>query len=230
MDNRHATFIGLYNQLADHLITLTGSNEFERFYHLIDMAAEKNAAVKMHAQQLKKYGDFRNVIEHNNEFFDEPSEGTLARFQALAKNILSPEPLLPTFQKDVRCFALNEPLATTLSYMRTNDYSQVVIHTGTKLAMLTLEGVARWLAQSSEDETVLLKKYTIEHVLTNEHDGGFGVMARSHSVYDAKNAFSRPLGTSKTRLHAILITQNGKIEEKPLGIITPWDILEDANL
>ncbi|MGH2507228.1 MAG: hypothetical protein ACRDHZ_07445 [Ktedonobacteraceae bacterium] len=228
--DRHATFIGLYNQLSDHLITLTGSNEFERFYRLIDMAAEKSAAVKLHAQQLKKYGDFRNTIEHNNEFFDEPSEGTLARFQALAKNILTPEPLLPTFQKDVHCFTPKEALSTALGYMRTSDYSQVVVHTGAKLALLTLEGIARWLAESAEDDAILLKKCSIDDVLTNEHEGGFGVMARSHSVYDAKNAFSRPLGSGKSRLHAIIITQNGKIEEKPLGIVTPWDILEDTNL
>lgn len=228
--DRHATFIGLYNQLADHLIELTGANEFERFYRLIDMAAEKNAAVKHHAQQLKKYGDFRNVIEHNNEFFDEPGDATLARFQTLTKNILSPEPLLPTFQKNVHCFSPNEPLGSALGYMRTNDYSQVVVHTGEKLALLTLEGIARWLAQSSEDETVLLKRYLIEHVLMNEHEGGFGVLGRNHSVYDAKDAFSRPIGSGKTRLHAVIITQNGKLEEKPLGIVTPWDILEDANL
>ncbi len=228
--DRHSTFIGLYNQLADHLITLTGSNQFERFYHLIDMAAEKNAAVKLHAQQLKKYGDFRNVIEHNNEFFDEPSEGTLARFQALAKSILSPEPLLPTFQKDVHCFSSSELLGSALGYMRTNDYSQVVVHNGEKLALLTLEGVARWLAQSSEDDHVLLKKSIIEHALAHENEGSFGVMGRNHSVYDAKDAFSRPLGSNKTRLHAMIITQNGKIEEKPLGIVTPWDILEDTNL
>lgn len=228
--DRHSTFIGLYNQLADHLITLTGSNEFERFYRLIDMAAEKNAAVRLHAQQLKKYGDFRNVIEHNNEFFDEPSEGTLARFQALAKNILSPEPLLPTFQKNVHCFSPTEQLGSALGYMRTNDYSQAVVHTGEKLALLTFEGIARWLAQSSEDDTVLLKKCTIDDVLMNEHEGSFSVMSRNHSIYDAKDAFSRPLGSGKTHLHAVIITQNGKIAEKPLGMVTPWDILEDANL
>lgn len=228
--DRHSTFINLYNQLADHLIILTDSHEFERFYHLIDMAAEKNAAVKQHAQQLKKYGDFRNVIEHNNEFFDEPSEGTLLRFQALVKNILSPEPLLPTFQKDIRCFSPNESLGSALGYMRTNDYSQVVVHTGEELALLTLEGIARWLAQSSEDDHVLLKTSVIEHVLTNEHEGAFGLMGRSHSVYDAREAFAHPLGSGKTRLHAVIITQNGKKGEKPLGIVTPWDILEDANL
>jgi hypothetical protein len=228
--DRHTTFIGLYNQLADHLIKLTGSNEFERFYHLIDMASEKSTAVKLHAQQLKKYGDFRNVIEHNNEFFDEPSEGTLTRFQALAQNILSPEPLLPTFQKDVHCFAPHDPLGSALSYMRASDYSQVVIYNGQKLSLLTLEGIARWLARSSEDDAVLLKKCVIEDVLSNEHEGGFGVMGRNHSVYDAKDAFSRPLGSGKTRLHAIIITQNGKVEEKPLGLVTPWDILEDTNL
>lgn len=228
--DRHSTFIGLYNQLADHLITLTGANEFERFYHLIDMAAEKNAAVKLHAQQLKKYGDFRNVIEHNNEFFDEPSEGTLGRFQALAKNILSPEPLLPTFQKDVRCFLPNEPLDSVLSYMRTNDYSQVVIRANDRLALLTLEGIARWLAQTTGDNHILLNKCVIEDVMKNEHEGGFGVMARNHSVYDAKDAFARPLGSGKTRLHAVIITQNGKLEEKPLGMVTPWDILEDTTL
>ncbi|HEY0755324.1 MAG TPA: hypothetical protein VGD98_15300 [Ktedonobacteraceae bacterium] len=226
----HSTFIELYNQLADYLIKLTSSNEFERFYHLIDMAAEKNSAVKLHAQQLKKYGDFRNVIEHNNEFFDEPSSATLARFQALAKNILSPEPLLPAFQKDVHCFSPKEQLRAALSYMRTNDYSQVVVYTGQKLALLSLEGVARWLAQSSEDETLLLKECLIEHVLVNEREGGFSVLGRNHNVYDAKDAFARPLGSGKTRLHAVIITQNGKTEEKPLGLVTPWDILEDINI
>lgn len=228
--DRHATFIGLYNQLADYLIKLTGSNEFERFYHLIDMAAERNTAVKLHAQQLKKYGDFRNVIEHNNEFFDEPSPETLARFQALAKNILSPEPLLPTFQKEVHCFSPSDPLSFVLTYMRSNDYSQAVIYNGEKLAMLTLEGIARWLSQSSENDNVLLSKCVVEHVLKNEHEGSFGIMGRNHSVYDAKDAFSHPLGSGKTRLHAVLITQNGKIGEKPLGLVTPWDILEDTNL
>jgi CBS domain-containing protein len=228
--DRHATFIGLYNQLADHLIKLTGSNEFERFYRLIDMAAERNTAVKLHAQQLKKYGDFRNVIEHNNEFFDEPSEGTLARFQALAKNILSPEPLLPTFQKEVHCFTPSDTLGTVLGYMRTHDYSQAVVHTGEKLALLTLEGVARWLSQSSTDDHILLQTCTVEDVLHNEHDGSFGVLSRNHSIYDAKDAFARPLGSGKTRLHAVIITQNGKLAEKPLGLVTPWDILEDANL
>ena len=228
--DRHSTFINLYNQLSDHLIALTGSNEFERFYRLIDIAAEKNTAVKLHAQQLKKYGDFRNVIEHNNEFFDEPSEGTLGRFQALVKNILTPEPLLPTFQKEVHCFSPKESLGTALGYMRTNDYSQVVVYTGEQLALLTLEGIARWLAQSSEDETVVLKKCIVEHVLMKEHEGGFVVLGRNRSVYDAKDAFSRPLGSGKTRLHAVIITQNGKLEEKPLGLVTPWDILEDTNL
>lgn len=228
--DRHATFIGLYNQLADHLSAITGTNEFERFYRLIDLAAEKNAAVRLHAQQLKKYGDFRNVIEHNNEFFDEPSEGTLARFQALANNILSPEPLLPTFQRDVRCFQPNESLGSTLGYMRANDYSQVVVRSDRQLALLTLEGIARWLSQSSEDDHVLLNTCTVEHVLKNEHEGCFRLMGRNHSVYDVKDAFARPLGTGKTRLHAVIITQNGKWEEKPLGIVTPWDILEDANL
>ena len=56
--DRHSTFIGLYNQLSDHLITLTGSNEFERFYHLIDMAADKNAAVRLHAQRSRNMAIF----------------------------------------------------------------------------------------------------------------------------------------------------------------------------
>jgi hypothetical protein len=81
--------------------------------------------------------------------------------------------------------------------MRTNDYSQVVVYTGERLALLTLEGVARWLAQSSEDETVLLKQCLIEHVLINEHEGGFRVLGRNHSVYDAKDAFARPLVQAK---------------------------------
>src|SRR5579859_1601047 len=226
---RYTIFLKLYNELADFLTAFADSDEYERFYRLVELASEKSSVVKLHAQELKKYGDFRNVIVHNNEFASEPTEETLERFQTLLQKIFSPEKLLPAFQKDVRCFAPSESVAVVLGYLRLTGYSQVVVQAESGLDLLTLDGIGRWISLAADDGTVLLKKSAVEEVLEHESQGNFRVMTPQQTIYDAKEAFSQRIGPRKIRLQAIIITANGSSKEKPLGLVTPWDVLEDTS-
>ncbi len=47
-------------------------------------------------------------------------------------------------------------------------------------------------------------------------------------VYDARHAFTHAIERKQPRIYAILVTQNGKPSERPLGIVIPWDLLEET--
>ena len=54
-------------------------------------------------------------------------------------------------------------------------------------------------------------------------------MARDATVFDAENAFAQLPNRDVSRLYAIIVTQNGKRTEKPLGIVTPWELLDHVD-
>ncbi len=228
--DRAQKFIELYNQLSERLTAITGINRYETFSRLIELAAQKDAAIKYEAANLKKYGDLRNAIVHNNETIAEPTELALSKFEATVKKVLSPKRLIPTFQKDIRLFSSDEPLISALKYMRGHDFSQVVVLVNDVLSLLTVEDIAKWLEQEAEEDIISIKEATIRGILLHESRDSFEIMSRNQNIYDARDSFARTIEYNKPRLFAIIITANGKMTEKPLGILTPWDLLEDSSV
>lgn len=229
--DRTDNFILMFNQISDHLSQLANIDRHEPFYHVVDLAAQKNPAVQREAAQLKKYGDLRNAIVHDSAYpgekFAEPTDATLAKFAGILNRIISPKQLFPAFQREMRCFAPNEPLVAALAYMRENGFSQVVVQQNGTLSLLTVEGVAGWLAAKAKEDIISIAEAKIGDALAFDIPDAFRVMGRSETVSHVQEAFAKAIDHKKPRLLAVIVTQNGKPNEKPLGIVTPWDLLEE---
>lgn len=212
---------------------LTGLGVDASFSQLVDCASGKNAAVRMEGARLKDYGDLRNAIVHHRayprEIIAEPSEEVVARFRKVVESVLSPKLLIPTFQREVKCFAPNDPLAEALRYMGANDYSQVVVRMEKRLSLLTVEGIASWLERNVAEDIISVRDARIADVHTFEAPNGHVIMRRNDTVYEARGAFARAIEEGRPRLFAIIVTQSGKETEAPLGIVTPWDLLDGGN-
>jgi len=230
--DRADKFVLLFNQISERLSQLANVDRHEPFYRVVDLAAQKSPAVQKQAAQLKKYGDLRNAIVHDpsypGEKFAEPTDAALARFETIVNKIVSPKQLFPIFQSNIRCFAPNEPLVAALLYMKDNDFSQVVVQEDGALSLLSVEGIAGWLAQEAKEDIISIAAAKVKDALACDIPDNFRVMSRYETVYHAQEAFAKALDHKKPRLLAIIITQNGKPTEKPIGIVTPWDLLEDA--
>lgn len=227
--DRATEFIQLYNRLAQHLSGMVHADRFTPFSQLVELAARTNTAVARFASRLRDYGDLRNVIVHYRSFPEEviaePSLEALADFRSVFETIVSPERLAPTFQRQVTVYIPEDPLLKALKDMKTNDFSQVVLMDQGHLAVLTTEGIARWLEQKATDDIISIQEATIEDAHTCDVKGSFLVMARHMTISDAHDAFTCVLERDEPRLFAVIITQNGRDTEKPLGIVTPWDLL-----
>lgn len=226
-------FLKLYNELTDYLRVITRADRSVPYTKLVDRAAEIDAPTKRVSNRLKDYGDLRNAIVHHREYPEEiiaePINDAVIQFRTIVEEIRSPKKVIPTFERTVQTFAASEPLAKALSFMLESDFSQIpVVRDGT-LTLLTVEGIAKWLEDQARHDSVVISEATIEDALRKDITSTFLVMSSDHNVYDAREAFATSLERGRPRLFAILITRSGDPRDRPIGIITPWDLLEDRS-
>ena len=232
--NRADEFVRLYNELTDRLGREARLQHHVSFVELVEQAARRNPVVRRNISLLRDYAELRNSIVHYHsypgEYVAEPTERTLERFRRLVDQITNRRRLYPTHRKDVRVFDAEEPFTDALRYMDEKDYSQVVIRKDGELKLLTAEGVAEWLQSRAKDPELNLSEYTVGQVHDSEKGEKSAVMKRTQTVDEALDLFSETaLNRRSCRIFAILVTQNGKRTEKPLGIVTAWDLLKDKD-
>jgi CBS domain-containing protein len=225
---RGEEFVNRFNELSRHLAKVSQQRPDTRFYSLVDEAAARDAAVRTYADDLKDYADLRNAIVHGtSELMAEPTEETLRRFCDILGEVLRPKQLLElSTHPPLRPFQPNDRLVDALRYMRENDFSQIVVRDGESLGLVSVEGVAQWLESESEDDIISVNDARVHDALKNEPSGSFTLLGRNRNIYDARAAFFEALNSKHPRLFAIIVTHSGRTTEKPLGIVTAWDIFE----
>ena len=228
--DRTDEFIKLYNQLDEHLAQITGEDARTPFYSLVERAVKDNLILKREEVSLKKYGSLRNLIVHDAEYPEhalaEPTERTLGHFKRIVQRLMDPV-TLNDFCEKVHTFSQDDSLLEALEHMREGDFSQVVVREKGELSLLTTEGVAKWLEQQSQEEVIRVADAVIEDALAFELPKSFHLMSRRDPLEQAQAAFLDAVERGRPRLYAVIITENGKAHETPLGVVTPWDVIED---
>ena len=226
-------FLTLYRELDEYLRRNAGQARDLPFAQRLDVLAQKHPVLRRNAAKLKDYADLRNALVHHRDpgggWIAEPSEGALREFKQIVQAILSPQKLIPQFQKsNIRLFLPQDSLVAAL-HMREHDYSQVVVQTEEKLSLLTVEGIARWLEEQAQEEIISVRDAAIADAWKYEQPENVVIMSRNQTVYDAMEIFMQAIEQRKPRIYALLITGQGKATESLLGIITPWDLLSLTN-
>lgn len=220
-------FVELYNQLAAHLAELLGDDRAP-FYALIERTRNISRTVRREEMTLKKYGDLRNLIVHGpnypREVLADPTDDTVAQFEQIAQRIIAPV-RLDAFTQQLRWFQGYDPLEDALRYMNDHDFSQVIVRDG-QLRLLTAEGITNWLQAQMKRNTFSLANVTVADALRYDLLDNFKLMRRDDTVDAAEAMFTTAIERSQPRLFAIIVTENGKPNEAPLGIVTPWDLLD----
>jgi hypothetical protein len=233
--DRAEEFVQLFNKVQDFLVSLTNRPRTIAFWQLVDAAAVQNAAVRSNSARLKQFAMLRNAIVHDAEYPPQivamPSEEALRGFKMISKQILQPRLLIPTFAAEVLCFSPNDSLADGLRYMRSTDFSQIVIkQDDRKLRMLTVEGITKWLAKELDSYDIAASRTTLGQALALEHPSCVIFMSPKQTVYDATDAFKNSVHQETTRLYAIIVTHTGTAAGSPVGFVTPWDLVHSPRL
>jgi predicted transcriptional regulator len=165
----------------------------------------------------------------NSGGIDSERERTLSRQRVMAlldavrQEILgthvTDEPLLPRFRTQLTMFLPDSHLSEALRLMDEQRYSQVVVLEHGRLRLLSCEGIVRWLLRDGTSRRTT--DIGIGELHGFEPPDTMVVHRASSTVGEAMTAF-----VTQPSLAAILVTPTGSEMEPPLGIITPWDLVE----
>lgn len=222
-------FLSTFNEIEAYLRQTLKENEQTEFKKLIDQYIDRHKAWRSDRQKLRNLADLRNVLVHQttepNQYPAVPSERTIKQLKQFCDRLINPLKVIPTFQRDVETLTPERSLTWVFQRINECDYSQFPVYAGDRfIGLLTENGITRWLAHHTVTKLTLIEceEIFIENLLPEEEVRlNCSFIARNTSVDEVIEQFSDNLF-----LEAVLITQNGKENEKLLGIATRWDILK----
>ena len=229
-----AEFNALFNELDEYLRDALHIDRPWDFMNLVNEAVRRGVVHRSVVSDLHDCKNLRNLLVHTARYphdaFAEPSEWGLQRLRQIVDEIVHPLRLVPTFRRDLRVFTPAQPLAEALGYMDQKDYSQVVVRVeGGRHVLLTLEGVARWLAGAADGGVAPVGAATVADALRYEPQGTCSYLAGDATLEEARKTFELPRHAQKrARVFAAIITQHGVASEEPLGIVTAGDLIDDG--
>jgi len=219
-------FIHEFNNLESYLKELYKAEKYISFYELIDKTKYKSSVVRDFEDFLKSAGNLRNAIIHGKEYpyklIAEPNEEFVSEFKRINKNIQKPKLALNMGSKNFHIYNITDKLEEALNDMHENDYSQIVYKTHSEYSLITRNGISKWLEANFANDIVSLKEITLEEINKYEEDN-WCFIARNSNIYEAKDKFA----DSQRKIQALIVTDKGRKHEKPLSIITHWDIGEE---
>jgi CBS domain-containing protein len=233
--DRAAEFNALFNELEEYLRRALRIDRPWDFMNLVNEAVRRGILHRGMVSDLHDCKNLRNLLVHTarypHEAYAEPSDWGLQRFREIVDQVVHPVRLVPTFQRDLRVFRPEQPLSEALRHMDEKDYSQVVVRVdGGRYALLSLEGVARWLAGTSKDGVAQLGAATVAEALAYEPGGTHIFLSGDATLEEARKAFEVTRRERKrARVYAAIITERGLETEAPMGIVTAGDLLDGGS-
>jgi hypothetical protein len=155
-------FEAAYNKI-DALLRKKVGQRSASFSSIVIDAAKKDAAVRAYKDDLLEYGDLRNAIVHDRGkapvLLADPREEFVMRIEEIWDRLSRPRTLRSLARPvPLRIFDTSEPLPEALSYMRANDFSQIVALLSCMHVILSAEGIAHWLEAKSKEDIIALSE------------------------------------------------------------------------
>jgi len=223
-------FIIAYNMIDYSLRTIYGFKRSISFADLIRKAVPMNSVVRKYEDELIDYGRLRNSIVHKtnpNYVIAEPHDEVVDEFEKIAKLIATPPTAYDKIcNKEVVVCDSDVTVKEILQIMSRTGYHNIPVYTGETLQGVVvgpkiLQALGESLIKGEDATTYLSQTKALDIITKDDETKYFRVADKNMTIEKALNYFY-----INRKLALILITENGTMNEKPIGIITTADILD----
>ncbi|MCR3761861.1 CBS domain-containing protein [Clostridium felsineum] len=229
-------FLTIYNEIDRHMRKALDENERTGNVDLIKKMAKRDKVFDEYKDELMLFSRLRNAIIHNpyNADIDpiaEPHDKIIVKYSKIRDEILNPPLALESIAvkgKNIYFITQNESVLDVMTVMKDNNYANVPVvdSLGMLVGVFSKNTVFSYMV---ENEGVQIKRDTKindfkEFIPINKHENEFfAFVSRRTTAVEVEDMFKKRL-QGKKKLTLIFITETGKVREKVLGIVTPWDI------
>ncbi len=218
-------FIAAFNAIERFLKRDLEVKKHQPFVIMLDLYAVRHPRWT-DKEKLRQYAELRNALAHGrtkpHEYLFAPLPSVVDSIEDIREQLLDPPRVIPRFQRDVCTVRSSDTLSAVLALVDRFQYSQFPVYDDEQYkGLLTESGITRWLAYHSTNEmtSVDLRELSVRTLLRKEENRSNCVFVSSKAtVEEALSKFAlNPV------VEAVLITNSGQKEEKPIGIVTRWD-------
>lgn len=229
-------FLTIYNEIDEFMRKDLKEEDYVGHTDLIiKMIKKGNFVFKYYFDDLKKYAKLRNAIVHNPDQriadpIAEPHKNIVDNYQDILNKALSPAlaiEKIAILENKIFTVSLNSSAFKAMSIMIENNYSHApVIENNKLIGVFSVSTVFAYIEKKRNitiDEKTKISEF-IEYIpIKNHTNESFVFSPKNITVVEVQEIFRKQF-INNNRIVAIFITENGRENEKILGLITPWNI------
>ncbi|MEH7383325.1 CBS domain-containing protein [Bacillus sp. JJ1533] len=200
------------------------------FTQLVAHGAKRHAVIRTYKDELFQFAKLRNAIVHEklraDFYIAEPHEDVVERIEEIAELLEKPVTALSISSNPVVYFNYHSSIKDVILATHNNTYTKFPIYKdGSCVGILTSGAVLRWMARHLSSDVIHLANIRVGEVIPYETKHLIDFVDKDRDIFAVEEMFEKRHAHGK-KLEAVIITDNGQIDEKPLGIITSWDLIE----
>ncbi|MDZ7852313.1 MAG: hypothetical protein U5L98_06605 [Halomonas sp.] len=191
------------------------------------VAKERNPIFRRNASDIELLAKLRNVLVHERDarfgprYLAEPLPELVAQLDNIIQQIEKPALIVQHFQVPIQEFQPHASTQEVLEFLAQQDFSQTFVRDGKDLRILTANTIQRWLGHNASQELIDCTVPVHEVLEHQELSDELLFAARETTLVAALDAFD---GVKHPHLAALVITEHGRENEKPLALLTPSDL------
>ncbi|NCB48326.1 MAG: hypothetical protein EOM55_01665 [Clostridia bacterium] len=223
-------FITAYNQIDHSLRSIYGFKRSISYADLIRKAVPMNSVVRKYEDELIDYGRLRNSIVHKtnpNYVIAEPHEEVVEDFEQISRLIATPPTALSRVCKhEVLVSDAGVIIEDILKLMAETGFKNVPVYKdktmiGVAVGSEILESLGKCIKDNIDIDDYIKKTPIGNVILRPDESEIYKVTDKNLTIERALNLFYL-----NRRLQLIIITEHGRLNENPLGVVTVADILD----
>lgn len=220
-------FLLAFSRIEHHLRKITKSSKQDTFSTLLSRATSY-ATIRGFVDDLREFADLRNAIVHERGggyVIAEPHQETVDRLEEIEQFISRPPTVESLGSMPVMTCSPSDPIGKAARAMLEGKFSQLPVYDHEKcIGLLTSETIARWIATKFQPDLDILEEARVEQVLCyGEEDSVHQFVSRKTPIADVVTLFDKTAHSGKS-LDAVIITHSGKPDQRPLHILTVYDL------
>jgi len=222
-------FLAAFTAIESDMNKRIKSDRYISYSELVHRTANLDRGYHKFQRYLEEFGDLRNAIVHeriDGEVIAEPHLKIVEEIEQIASILTQPERVKDYFLKRVVTVTEETPLQEAVTLLDNSKYSKIPVYDKQNhfKGLLTTDAITHYLLKNISEANCAFPKASVKAVIAlDPKDREVSFISQNSTLINVIGEFERYLASGK-RLQEIIITQDGALNQKPLGIITVADL------
>ncbi len=220
-----------FNRIHKSLKEMVKGTDSDAFVELLYSGYKNHSLIRKYKSELHQFAKLRNAIVHErvnaDYYIAEPHIEVVERIEEICKEFEKPQTALSIATSPVFYYYEDAYLKDVLKVINKFDFTRFPVYDKDDkyVALLTSTEIIQWMAKHFSDNVVTIEDVRVKKLLKKGKNYFVTFVKEQASLYEIEELFER-YHTRGKKLQAVIITETGDRHGKPIGVITPWDLLD----